>query len=340
MEQTKEQLQKEIMEILYTKSLVKPVWVTCSEVYWNIQNIKVTERSVREALDWLVKNEVVLYQGDKYQINKREFIEMSKRKAMEEKEMSQETSPQPENTGMNDNKTEIRNAGTDTTATMRKNYLFYVIIALIAFLLSGILIGILCFNHYAQKEDITPPIIERQDSLSIQEMKISTMGYIKDEYTINRNLPPFTKKTFTPNKTMQIATINKVINNVRLTLNQKAKDLDRQKQEFQTKVQNNAYLTQERAQQEYNRIAKLEQDLQNLGNKLQAELMSENEKNSLQLRDSINAFLKEYNKTKGYSMIISNTGFDNLLYADSIYNITREIIDGLNARYTPSSVKK
>ena len=126
--------------------------------------------------------------------------------------------------------------------------------------------------------------------------------------------------------------------NVRLTLNQKAKDLDRQKQEFQTKVQNNAYLTQERAQQEYNRIAKLEQDLQNLGNKLQAELMSENEKNSLQLRDSINAFLKEYNKTKGYSMIISNTGFDNLLYADSIYNITREISDGLNARY--SSPKK
>ncbi len=122
--------------------------------------------------------------------------------------------------------------------------------------------------------------------------------------------------------------------NVRLTLNQKAKDLDRQKQEFQTKVQNNAYLTQERAQQEYNRIAKLEQDLQNLGNKLQSELMSENEKNSLQLRDSINAFLKEYNKTRGYSMIISNTGFDNLLYADSIYNITREILEGLNARYS------
>lgn len=127
--------------------------------------------------------------------------------------------------------------------------------------------------------------------------------------------------------------------NVRLTLNQKAKDLDRQKQEFQTKVQNNAYLTQERAQQEYNRIAKLEQDLQSLGNKLQSELMSENEKNSLQLRDSINAFLKEYNKTRGYSMIISNTGFDNLLYADSIYNITREILEGLNARYS-SPVKK
>ena len=122
--------------------------------------------------------------------------------------------------------------------------------------------------------------------------------------------------------------------NVRLTLNQRARELDKQKQDFQTKVQNNAYLSQERAQQEYNRIAKLEQDLQALSNKLQSELMSENEKNSLLLRDSINAFLKEYNKTKGYSMIISNTGFDNLLYADSIYDITKEIVEGLNARYS------
>ena len=71
--------------------------------------------------------------------------------------------------------------------------------------------------------------------------------------------------------------------NVRLTLNQKASELEKQKQEFQTKYQNNAYLSQERAQQEYNRIAKLEQDLQNLSNKLQSELMSENEKNSLQV---------------------------------------------------------
>lgn len=122
--------------------------------------------------------------------------------------------------------------------------------------------------------------------------------------------------------------------NVRLTINQKVKELDKQKQEFQTKYQNQAFLSQEREQQEYNRIAKMEQDLQNLSNQLQSELIMENEKNSLQLRDSINSFLKEYNKTKGYSMIISNTGFDNLLYADSVYNITDEIVRGLNARYS------
>ena len=127
--------------------------------------------------------------------------------------------------------------------------------------------------------------------------------------------------------------------NVRLTLNQKANDLNKQKQEFQTKYQNNAYLSQERAQQEYNRIAKLEQDLQELSNKLQSELLSETEKNNLQLRDSINAFLKEYNKDRKYDFIISNTGFDNLLYANGAYNITQEILEQLNARYSSPAKK-
>lgn len=127
--------------------------------------------------------------------------------------------------------------------------------------------------------------------------------------------------------------------NVRLTINQKAADLEKQKQEFQTKYQNNAFLSQERAQQEYNRIAKLEQNLQELSTKLQNELVSENERNSLQLRDSVNSFLKEYNKTHGYSLIISNSGLDNLLYADPALNITQEILDGLNARYASPAKK-
>ena len=83
----------------------------------------------------------------------------------------------------------------------------------------------------------------------------------------------------------------------------------------------------------------MEQDLQALQNKLATEMASENAKNSQILRDSINAFLKEYNKTKGYNLIISNTSFDNLLYADSTLNITKEIVDGLNARYTPVAKK-
>lgn len=126
--------------------------------------------------------------------------------------------------------------------------------------------------------------------------------------------------------------------NIRTTLNEKAKALDAAMREFQRKYENNGFVSQESAQQQQNRIVKQQQDLQALQEKLSKELADENLKNNLQLRDSINSFLKIYNKDKGYSLIISNTGFDNLLYADPAYNITQEIVDGLNARY--SSVKK
>ncbi len=127
--------------------------------------------------------------------------------------------------------------------------------------------------------------------------------------------------------------------NIRTTLNERAKKLENEAREFDRKLQNNGFATRERAEQEQARLIKQQQDLQNLQQKLGEELAAENQKNSLQLRDSINSFLKGYNQTKGYDLIISNTGFDNLLYGNPAYNITQEIVDGLNARYTPSAQK-
>jgi outer membrane protein len=128
--------------------------------------------------------------------------------------------------------------------------------------------------------------------------------------------------------------------NIRTTLNEKAKELEQEMREFQRKLENNGFASRERAEQENLRIAQKQRDLQQLQEKLANELQTENQKNSLQLRDSINSFLKIYNKDKGYSLIFSNTGFDNLLYADKAFNITEEIVEGLNARYTPSAAVK
>lgn len=124
--------------------------------------------------------------------------------------------------------------------------------------------------------------------------------------------------------------------NIRTTLNEKGKRLEKEQQEFQRKYENNGFASPERAQQEYQRIQKQMQDLQVLQQKLSEELAAENQKNILQLRDSINSFLQIYNKDKGYDLIISNSGFDNLLYGNPAYNITDEIVEGLNKRYTPS----
>ena len=120
--------------------------------------------------------------------------------------------------------------------------------------------------------------------------------------------------------------------NVRTTLNEKAKELEADFAEFERKLNNNGFVTRERAESEQNRILKKRQDLEELQERLSNELTIENNKNNILFRDSINAYIKEYNKAKGYNIILSRLG-DNILYIDGGMNITQEVIEGLNSRY-------
>ncbi|MEA4936863.1 hypothetical protein SDC9_150280 [bioreactor metagenome] len=120
----------------------------------------------------------------------------------------------------------------------------------------------------------------------------------------------------------------------RLDLNLKARQLQAEMADFQKKLQNNAFLSRERAEQEQNRLMRKEQDLQQLNAKLSQELMDVQQKVSEQLRDSINIFLKEYNKDKKFELILSNTSSDNILIANEAYDITKEVTEELNKRYS------
>ncbi len=134
-------------------------------------------------------------------------------------------------------------------------------------------------------------------------------------------------------------TINKEMlrkeENMRMTLSEKAKDIQADIEDFQRKIQNNVYATQKRAEEEQARIIKRQEAYEKLSERLASELAAESQKNNVVLHDSIDAFLKEYNKEKGFDLIISRVG-DNLLYASEALDITKEIIEGLNKRYTPN----
>ena len=131
-------------------------------------------------------------------------------------------------------------------------------------------------------------------------------------------------------------TINKEMlrkeENMRLTLSEKARDLQQDIDEFQRKLENNVFATQARAEEEQNRILKKRESYERLSERLASELAAESQKNNVILRDSINSYLKEYNATQGYDLIISRVG-DNLLYANEALDITKEVINGLNDRY-------
>jgi len=119
----------------------------------------------------------------------------------------------------------------------------------------------------------------------------------------------------------------------RLTINTKARQLQAEMAEFQHKLENNAFLSRERAEQEQARLQKKQQDLQALDGDLSKQLVQVQQKMSEQLRDTINSFMKSFNKDHKYEMIISNTSSDNILYADKSYDITAEVTKLLNERF-------
>ena len=121
--------------------------------------------------------------------------------------------------------------------------------------------------------------------------------------------------------------------NMRVSLNQKAKQLQNEMMEFQRKVQNNAFLSNERAQQEHARILNKQQELEELEQKLTQELMLEQQKVNRQLSDTVDVFLKKYVVGKDIQVVFSNAMKDNILFSVEKYDITSDVIAALNARY-------
>lgn len=106
---------------------------------------------------------------------------------------------------------------------------------------------------------------------------------------------------------------------------------------FQKKVEAGAFLSRERAESEQSRLQKKEQqlmakqqDLENLRQKLSADFMSQQAELTQQLQDSVQAYLRELNSDGHYHLILNDAVLMNKVAG---YDITKDVIEGLNARY-------
>lgn len=122
--------------------------------------------------------------------------------------------------------------------------------------------------------------------------------------------------------------------NARMELNQKARTLQNEMVDFQKKLENNAFLSRQRAESEQQRILKKQQDLENREAQLTQEILQENQQLQAQLADTILSYLKQLNAEGRYQMIFSNNAKDNILLSAEGYDITAEVVEALNARYT------
>ena len=119
--------------------------------------------------------------------------------------------------------------------------------------------------------------------------------------------------------------------NIQRTLAGKQKAIQAAAANFQQNVQANKY-TQVQAQQIQASIQKQAQDADALQQRLGAEYQNEVAKYNKALSDSVHNYLKEYNKDKKFAIILAKSG-DNILYADPAYNITDDVIKGMNQVY-------
>lgn len=119
----------------------------------------------------------------------------------------------------------------------------------------------------------------------------------------------------------------------RASINSQAATLEKEVNEFQRKVQTNAFLNEQRAQSEANRLQNKKDQLDQLNYKLQNDLAQEQAQMNDRLIDTIQSVLKEYNAVKKFELILSNTMHDNILLDNPKYDITNELLEILNSRY-------
>lgn len=99
---------------------------------------------------------------------------------------------------------------------------------------------------------------------------------------------------------------------------------------MQQKYQNNQYLTEEAFNADQAKLQKMQAEAENYLAGLQQSIQNELNQSQMQLLDSIDNFMKDYAKKKGFDMVLRKSA---TLYIDEKYDVTEEVVEGLNKRY-------
>lgn len=115
-----------------------------------------------------------------------------------------------------------------------------------------------------------------------------------------------------------------------------AKELTALKNSFAAKYQdlqkNGRSLSQAEIANRQQELAQLEKNYTNREQQLSQELQEESFKRLQEVKKKIEVFLEKYNKNKEFAYIFSSNA-DLMYYKDTSYDITSDIIKGLNSEY-------
>jgi len=117
---------------------------------------------------------------------------------------------------------------------------------------------------------------------------------------------------------------------------QKRSELMSKRNEYAAKVkeyqQKGQTMTQAEVANANQVVGQLEKEYQELEQAKGQEMQEEKMKKLQDIQKKIQDYLKDYNKDKGYSFIFMNSP-DLIYYKDTVYNITNDLLKGLNEQY-------
>ncbi|HUW05628.1 MAG TPA: OmpH family outer membrane protein [Williamwhitmania sp.] len=119
--------------------------------------------------------------------------------------------------------------------------------------------------------------------------------------------------------------------------NAKAQAFQKEAADFQDKVQK-GLVTRSQAEEMQQALQQKQQGIYQLQDQLRGEIADEQQVMNNKTLNSIMEYLKEYNKDKGYSYVVSRSFGGPVLFADPGLNITADVLRGLNEKY--ASTKK
>lgn len=120
-------------------------------------------------------------------------------------------------------------------------------------------------------------------------------------------------------------------------------ELQAMKLRFQNRIQQlqekGPTMSQAEGEAAQREVAKMEQDYRKREAQLQDNLQNQQMDMTKQMRKEIEDFLARFNKDKGYAYIFSYEPGFIMYYKDSLYDVTADLIQGLNAQYQSKKKK-
>ena len=122
-------------------------------------------------------------------------------------------------------------------------------------------------------------------------------------------------------------------------LTKKGRSFESAVKDFQTKIEK-GLLTRSQAEEQQQKLAEREQNLQSLSQQKQYEMAEEEAVMSRKVMDAVQTFIDKYNQEKGYALILTTSAASTtVITGNPSLNITQDVLNGLNEEYIKSKNK-